>query len=288
MTFNVKDFNIAQIAESGQCFRWNKIAEMKYRGIIGNKICEIKQTGEEIQVLGIDKAEFEEYFDIGRDYGYIKRFYSKDKALTEAIKAGEGIRILKQDKFETLISFIISANNNIPRIKKSVEAISKRFGKKIRDEYYAFPMPNELSHATEEELRECGVGFRARYIYKTCRDILNGFDLDMISKLPGAECKKELMKLTGVGSKVADCVMLFSMQKVDAFPVDVWIKRIMEELYIKKEVSLKEIEQFAKDKFPLDAGIVQQYLFFYVTGNSSKKASEKSNKKGFLLPKKIL
>lgn len=264
MKINVSDFNIEQIAESGQCFRWNKIDDMHYMGIIEHNVCEVKQSGNIVEVHGIDEEKFINYFDIKRDYNEIKRFYMKDDILTSAIKYGEGIRILNQDKFEVLISFIISANNNIPRIKKSVEAISRRFGQKIEGEFYAFPTPLELSKATEEELKACGVGFRARYIYKTCKDILNGFDLDEISKLPISECKKELMKLTGVGSKVADCVMLFSMQKFDAFPVDVWIKRIMEELYIKSEVNIKEVERFSKERFKDYAGIAQQYLFFYV------------------------
>lgn len=263
MKFVVKDFNIQQIAESGQCFRWNKIGELKYRGIIGQNVCEIEQIGNEVEVLGISEEEFKRYFDIFRDYGKIKNFYSDDDILKEAIRCGGGIRILNQDKFEVLISFIISANNNIPRIKKSVEAISRRFGKNIRDDFFAFPTPAQLIMASEDDLRECGVGFRARYIYKTCRDILNGFDLEEVSKLPLNECKKELMKLIGVGAKVADCIMLFSMQKVDAFPIDVWIKRIMEELYIKKEASLKEVEQYSMKRFSTYAGVAQQYLFFY-------------------------
>jgi len=269
MKFKVSDFNIRQIAESGQCFRWNKVDEMRYRGIIGDSVCEIVQVDDVVEVFGINEAEFIKYFDIGRNYEEIKRFYSSDEILSKAMCLGEGIRILNQDKFETLISFIISANNNIPRIKKSVEDISRRFGRKIFGDFYTFPTPLELSVATLEELKECGVGFRARYIYKTCRDILNGFDLESVSKLPVIECKKELMKLIGVGSKVADCIMLYSMQKVNAFPVDVWIKRIVEELYIKKEVSVKEIEEFAKEKFPVAGGIVQQYLFFYAREKES-------------------
>ena len=193
---------------------------------------------------------------------------------------------LGKSKFETLISFIISANNNIPRIKKSVELISRKYGKRLENDFYSFPTPIELSRATEEELKACGVGFRAKYIFNTCRKILDGFDLEKISKLTTNECKKELMKLMGVGPKVADCVMLFSMQKVDAFPIDVWIKRIMEELYIGKEASIKDIERFSKEKFGKYAGIAQQYLFFYVIGKSSKKASKTSNKKEFLLPQK--
>jgi len=267
MKFSVKDFNIHQIAESGQCFRWNKIGHMEYRGIIADNVCTVKQVDNEVDVAGIDEETFTNYFDMNRDYGEIKSLYSKDAVFSQAVQYGEGIRILNQAKFETLISFIISANNNIPRIKKSVEAIAKRYGKNIEGDFYAFPTPLELSKATETELRECGVGFRARYIYNTCKTVLAGASLDKIALLSTPECKIELMKFMGVGSKVADCVMLFSMQKYDAFPVDVWIKRIMEELYIKRECSLKEIEKSAKEFFPQYAGIVQQYLFFYAREN---------------------
>ena len=184
MKFKVEDFNIEQIAESGQCFRWNKIGELEYRGIIGNNVCEVKQVDDEIYISGISETDFINYFDIEREYGNIKEFYANDKVLNEAMKHGFGIRILTQNKFETLISFIISANNNIPRIKKSVEAISRRFGKRIKEEFYAFPTVEELSRATESDLKECGVGFRAKYIVNTCKSILEGFDLEEVSKLP--------------------------------------------------------------------------------------------------------
>ena len=258
----LKDFDIKQIAESGQCFRWNNVGD-EYVGVVGENVCRVSQNGDVVNFTGVDEETFCEYFDIKRDYGKIKDFYAEDKIMAKAIKYGEGIRILKQDKFETLISFIISANNNIPRIKKSVEAISQKYGKNIGGDYYSFPTPTELSRATEEELKACGVGFRARYICETCKKVLKEVDLAKISELTSDECKKELMKFTGVGPKVADCVMLFSMQKTEAFPVDVWIKRIMEELYIGKSVSIKEVERFSKNKFGPYAGIAQQYLFFY-------------------------
>ena len=263
----VKDFNIMQIAESGECFRWNKVTDMNYIGIVNGKVCNIVQQNDEVQFTGFTEKEFCEYFDLGRDYSKIKELYKNDDILRKAISFGEGIRILNQDKFETLISFIISANNNIPRIKKSIDKISKKFGKHICEDYYAFPTIDELFNASEEELKECGVGFRAKYIVSTVKDIKNGFDLEEVSKLPIDKCKKELTKLMGVGPKVADCVMLFSMNKIEAFPVDVWIKKIMEELYIKEEVPLKCIEKYAKDKFGEFAGIAQQYLFFYARDN---------------------
>lgn len=263
----IKDFNIKQIAESGQCFRWNKIADMEYLGIVGDNVCIVKQNGDNVYFDGIDEKTFIKYFDLERDYSLVKEFYKNDEILKEAIYFGDGIRILNQDKFEILISFIISANNNIPRIKKSIEKICKKFGNNINGEYYTFPTVEQLAVASLEELKECGVGFRARYIYETCKKVLDGFNLENVSKLPTNQCKKELMTLMGVGSKVADCIMLFSMGKLDAFPVDVWIKKIMEELYIKKDSTLKQIEEFSKEKFGEYRGVAQQYLFFYAREN---------------------
>lgn len=263
MNISVNDFNIQQISDSGQCFRWNRIGEMHYRGIFNGKVCEIFQHGNILDVSGVTKDEFNCYFDIDRDYSQIKELYARDKILKDAISLGEGIRILRQDNFETLISFIISANNNIPRIKKSVELISMRFGKKIYDNFYAFPNMHELSNVTEDELRACGVGFRAKYIVNTCRILLSDEHmLERISDFSNEECKRELLSLQGVGPKVADCVMLFSMGKVDVFPVDVWIKRLMEELYIHKETNIKEIATFGRSQFGEFAGIAQQYLFY--------------------------
>ena len=268
MKLKLQDFNIQQIAESGQCFRWNKFAENKYVGVIMGGVCIVEQIGDEVNFdsnLPDDVIKY--YFDLERDYSKIKALYRNDEILKKAILQGEGIRILNQEKFETLISFIISANNNIPRIKKAVEKIAQKYGKKVEykgETYFAFPTPEELDKATLEELRECGVGFRDKYI-KEAANIVSNFhiDLEKISDLSTEECKKELIKIKGVGSKVADCVMLFSMKKADAIPVDVWIKRIIETLYIKQEVTLKEVEKYAKEKFGEYAGIAQQYLFVY-------------------------
>jgi len=272
MKLNLKDFNIEQIAESGECFRWNKLEENKYIGVIMGGVCIVEQNGEEVTFdSNLPDEVIKHYFDLARDYSKIKEFYKNDDILVKAIKYGEGIRILNQEKFETLISFIISANNNIPRIKKSVEKIAEKYGKKIEykgETYFAFPTPEELSKATMEELRECGVGFRDKYIKEAAKMVAKfHIDLEVISNLSTEECKKELIKIKGVGSKVADCVMLFSMEKADAFPVDVWIKRIMENLYIKQEVTLKEIEKYAKERFGEYAGIAQQYLFVYAKDN---------------------
>jgi N-glycosylase/DNA lyase len=270
-----EDFNIEQIALSGQCFRWNKSADKKYTGVFLGHVCEVEQNGKEITFGGLSDEEFNdfgvEYFDLKRDYKKIKDSYKDDEILKNAIAYGEGVRILNQGEFETLISFIISANNNIPRIKKSIEKICEKYGKRIDfngNTYFTFPTPEELNRAREDELRACGVGFRDKYIKKACEMITSkNIDLKRIKSLPIEQCRKELLKISGVGPKVADCVMLFSMGKTEAFPVDVWIKRIIEELYLKQEASLKEISEFAECRFGEFAGIAQQYLFNYARNN---------------------
>lgn len=267
----IADFNIEQIALSGQCFRWNKVDNKNYVGVFLGHVCEVEQNGNKITFKGLSDEEFNDfgvgYFDLKRDYKKIQESYKDDEILKNAIKFGEGIRILNQDEFETLISFIISANNNIPRIKKSIEKICEKYGQKICFDgniYFSFPTPEELNKASEHELRACGVGFRDKYIKKACEMIVSKeIDLKSIKLLPIKQCKNELLKISGVGSKVADCVLLFSMGKTAAFPVDVWIKRIVEELYLKREASLKEIANFAEGRFGEFAGIAQQYLFNY-------------------------
>lgn len=267
MKIEVRDFNIAQIAESGECFRWRKVGESDYVGVICGKICRVRQRENMVEFEGVLEGEFRKYFDLERDYSAIQHYYKEDPILAEAIRCGSGIRILNQEKFETLISFIISANNNIPRIKNSVEALAKRFGKQIEGDFFAFPTPEELAKASLEDLQMCGLGYRNKYVFQTSREIATGKSLEEIAKLPMEECRKELLKFAGVGPKVADCIMLFSMQKYEAFPVDVWIKRIIETLYLKEEKSLKEITSYAKEKFGEYAGIAQQYLFFYAREN---------------------
>ena len=177
MKLILKDFNIQQIAESGECFRWNKLEDNKYIGVIMDGVCIVEQNGEEVYFdSNLSDEVIKHYFDLARDYSKIKEFYKADEILVKAIEYGEGIRILNQEKFETLISFIISANNNIPRIKKSVEKISEKYGKKFEyngNIYFSFPTPEELNKATVEELRECGVGFRDKYIKEAAEKITN-------------------------------------------------------------------------------------------------------------------
>ena len=215
-----------------------------------------------------------QYFDLNRDYESIKNKLSKiDEYMEESIKFGYGIRILNQDLWETIISFIISANNNIPRIKGIIERISCKYGKKIiynEKEYYTFPTPEELSKASVEDLRNLGLGFRDVRVYETTQIIVNKeVDLEKLKEEKDFQKVREtLLTLPGVGPKVADCILLFSeLKRWEAFPIDVWVRRVMNELYIKNEneekVNKKLIEDIAHKKFGNLAGIAQQYLFFW-------------------------
>ena len=199
-----------------------------------------------------------------------------DEYLKTSIKYGDGIRILNQDLWETLISFIISANNNIPRIKGIIERISKNYGKKIewgKSQYYTFPTPQELSKASVEDLRKLGLGFRDVRVYETTKIVNENPDKlkELKNEKDVNKLREELLEFPGVGPKVADCVMLFStLKRLEVFPIDVWVRRVMNELYIKKEdetkINKKEIEQLAKIKYGNLAGIAQQYLFYWRRG----------------------
>lgn len=276
-----KSFEPEHIFECGQCFRWNKQDDGSYTGIFKENVVNVKKENNRIIFKGICKGNIKEecidYFDLDTDYDNIKNKLSNvDDYLKTSIKYGEGIRILNQDLWETLISFIISANNNIPRIKGIIERISKKYGKKIvwnNNEYYTFPKPKELSKASVEDLRNLGLGFRDVRVYETTK-IIN----ENPNKLKELEDEKdvnrlreELLEFPGVGPKVADCVMLFStLKRLEVFPIDVWVRRVMNELYIKNEdetkINKKEIEQLAKTKYGNLAGIAQQYLFYWRRG----------------------
>ncbi len=273
---NVKDFNLTHILECGQCFRWKKEEDGSYTGVIKDGVVHISSDSKnnlifETELVTDAKQRMEDYFDLKRDYANIKKMIStEDDNMLAAIEYGYGIRILQQDPWEMLISYIISAANNIPRISKTIENIAREYGKKVpfhEKEYYLFPTPEELSLASMEDLRRLNLGFRDKYVYGAVQSVLNGsVNLEEIKKLSYQEAKKELMKINGVGAKVADCILLFSMNKVEAFPIDTWIKKVMINLYHTKE-NLKDIENCAKTRFGNYAGIAQQYLFYYMREN---------------------
>ena len=274
---NQDSFNITHIFECGQCFRWNRIDENTYIGVIKGAVIKVKQEGNKIIFTGNSEKNFKDtinyYFDLNTNYTEYKNKLSNiDGFMEESIKFGDGIRILKQDLWECIISFIISANNNIPRIKKIIERISKEYGKEIEFEgniYYEFPTPEELSKASIEDLRALGTGFRDKRIFNTTKMILEKkVDLEKIIKFETSEeMREELLKLDGVGPKVADCILLFSLKRLDVFPIDVWVRRVMNDLYIHNEIEEKvnkqQLQKLAEEKFGNLAGMAQQYLFYW-------------------------
>ena len=283
MLENVDHFSVDQILESGQVFRFEKISENSYLLNAKNKLIKLTQKDDSSSVLIYNTAlgELEEiwsgYFDMPTDYEKITQVLSrKDEYIKEAVAFGKGIRILRQDPWEMLISFIVSQNKAIPHIKQCLKNISCEFGLPIAkwEEndtlYYSFPTPEELSRATEEDLRACKVGFRAPYIKDACQKVLEGeVVLNDLYMLSGEEAREKLMKIKGVGPKIADCILLFAYGKSEVFPTDVWIKRVIEGIYFKGESqTLNKIQNFAKEYFGELAGYAQQYLFFYGRENS--------------------
>ena len=289
---NVKDFNIKQILECGQCFRWERITDTNYIIVAYRRVIEVIQEGDTVTILNTNMKDFNEvwknYFDLDVNYEEVKEELSKDELLKKSVEFGYGIRILNQDPFEMLISFIISARNSIPSIMKTIKKISERWGDKIEyrgNIYYAFPTPEQLREVTLEEIKDTGASFRSKYIIDTIAKVnsaieaknngtlneeLQQFDLEYIKSLPVDECHKALQNFMGVGAKVADCIMLFSMGKHSAFPVDVWIKRAMIHFYLAPDVSLNKIRVFGREKFGELAGLAQQYLFYYARENNIK------------------
>ncbi|GAA0180708.1 DNA glycosylase [Clostridium sediminicola] len=274
----VRNFDLKHIFECGQCFRWERTSNDSYIGIVHNKVIEVEKIGNDVIIYNTNEEEFEkvwvEYFDLYRDYDSIKEILREDDTLQKAVLFGNGIRILKQDPFEIIISFIISSNNRIPMIKRAINKISQKWGTPLiyKDKvYYSFPSIEDLKDKTTEDFRECGVGFRAKYINDTVKKIYSGeVDINYICNLEDELCHKELQKMQGIGPKVGDCIMLFSMGKYSAFPVDVWVKRAMQFFYLAPDVSLKKIREFSVDKFGMLAGFAQQYLFYYARENNIK------------------
>lgn len=288
---NLKDFKLSHILENGQCFRWDRIEEQNdsaFIGVVSNNVFKISEKEKEI--LGNDKLEvikltdiyiettmeetaakkfLEEYFNLSENYEDIKKKYSENyESLKKATEFAYGLRILKQDEFETIISFIISANNNIKRIKKIINNISMKCGKKIEfegKEYYGFPSIEELRKLKEEDFKSLGAGFRAKYLESTVNKIYSDNlekYIEKLNNLSNKELEKELLNLKGVGPKVANCIMLFGFNRIDSFPIDVWVKRVMqEEFFGGEEVSNKKIEEFANTLYK--KGLAQQYLFYW-------------------------
>ncbi len=273
---DMKDFNTTHIFDCGQCFRWNKEEDGSYTGVVKNKVINVLQEGSTVVFNNINTDDFENiinnYFDFETDYGEIKKTVNTDDIMAEAIKFGEGIRILNQDEWEIMISFMISANNRIPMIKKVIENLSVNFGDYIGNykgkDYYSFPTAERLSSAPVEKILECKAGFRAPRIKEAATRFITEKDqVYNIKNMSYDEGLAYLKTYTGIGDKVANCILLFSMRHFNTFPVDVWIRRVMQELYVDKNTKDADIRKFAENKFGKYSGFAQQYLFFYAREN---------------------
>ncbi len=269
------DFDIEDVLECGQCFHFTKLQDKDYELIAFGKYLHVKQDLSENKIYLYDTTEDDflniwiKYFDLEKDYAQIKEhIINCDDRLRNAIEEKKGIRILKQDFFETLISFIISQNKQIPHIKAIVHNLSMKYGDEIKLSdgtiRYSFPTLEQLNNVTVDELRECKCGFRAPYIRDAVDKVYAGEITESILKTMSVdEARNKLMEIKGVGEKVANCTLLFGLGFNNVFPVDVWMKRIMENMYFGEDTKKEIIEKFALKKYGEYAGYAQQYLFFY-------------------------
>lgn len=272
ITVELDNFSLREICQSGQCFRMRETAEKNtYELIAGDKYLKASQEGSIVNFFCSDMefiCYWVPYFDIDVDYGkYIQTVNPRDSYLNAAVQCGSGIRILHQDLWEMIITFLISQQNNISRIRGCIERLCARYGEQMESdgtEYYSFPTPEQLSAATEADLRQLGMGYRARYIVETTRSILTGeVSLDRLYQIKYYRtARKELMKLSGVGEKVADCICLFALHHMDAFPIDTHIRQVLDEHYRRG---------FPNRRYRGMRGIMQQYIFYYELSGECEK-----------------
>lgn len=259
----IDNFNLSQICESGQCFRMKAKDDHTYSIIAGGRYLEVEQQAEEC-VFHCGEAEFEEfwktYFDIEDDYRfYIEQINPKDCYLKNAAEFGYGIRILQQDLWEMIVSFLISQQNNIVRIRRCIENICKQYGEErvnvYGEIYHTFPGPETLAVLEEDALKECNLGYRSKYVVRTAKSIVSKeVKLEEIRNMPYKQAKEELLKLFGVGEKVADCICLFALHHLQAFPVDTHINQALQQHYKRG---------FPKRRYKGFEGVLQQYIFYY-------------------------
>lgn len=259
-----EDMNLKQIAASGQCFRMDEREEGLFSLIAGERYLEIQCLEKGKFIFFCKNQEFFEfwynYFDLSRDYGKLKeKIDPEDTYLKKAAEFGWGIRILRQDLWEMTVTFILSQQNNIPRIRRCVRLLCEKYGEKRinfrGEEYFSFPSPEALAGADLEGLKACNLGYRARYIQETVAAAAEGkISLDALKRMDYEEAKKELMKLCGIGKKVADCICLFALHHVEAFPVDTHVSQLLAAHYP---------NGFPFWRYPGFAGILQQYMFYY-------------------------
>ena len=274
MKITLTEFNIKQIADSGQCFRMYEIAPNHYGIPSADRYVEVIQHSERVIEFLCNEDEFHQYwiryFDLETDYTSIIDSIKSgnDSFLKNAVSYGHGIRILHQDPFETMVSFILSQNKNIPAIRQSVDGLCQMFGHQIATDslglpVYSFPTPDKLAGTDLALLRQLKAGYRDQYIVNAANAVMDGLlNLNELSHMPADVAKKELLKINGIGEKVANCILLFGLHHIDVYPIDVWIKRIIDEIYH---------GDFDPSQYAGYAGIVQQYQFYYMRNGYKKR-----------------
>jgi len=279
-------FNLKHTLECGQAFRWEKLGDWSY-GVVKGKVVKIRQVDDKLQFQSfpgkVDADFIQNYFRLDDNLPLILSEINKDEHVREAIRHFYGLRIIRQEPWECLISYICATYKNIPAIKEMIHNLCKQFGRKIafgRYGFYTFPKPSDLAETSLEDMRKCKLGFRAERVLETSKIIDSGeLDLEALGQVDYEKAKLELLRLPGVGNKVADCVLLFSLDRLEAFPVDVWMKRIILGFYpkffnqsfvanISKKGSLtdhdyRSLSSFGKKYFGLYAGYAQEYLFHW-------------------------
>lgn len=261
------EFNIKQILECGQIFRFQ--IDENYAVVYSkDKRAVIKESKEEVVIETNDVDYFEHFFDLKTDYSTIKSELKKDEFLSSAVDYGYGIRILNNDVYEMIVSFIISANNNIARIKKSIECLCEKFGT-YNGDYYAFPTLKQLKNASVEDFKNAGLGYRSTQLFETLQT-LNEKDVENLKQMDAISQFDFLVSLKGVGEKVANCIMLFGLGVKTVFPVDTWINKVYNKLTNSVENDRKKISKELSSRYGALSGYAQQYVFYYFRDNKLK------------------
>lgn len=272
--YNIDHFSLDETFLCGQCFRWEKDSDGTFYGVVANHAVKMYYVDPKtiyVESSNPDLVYWSHYLNFSNDYNFIEQKLWQDEKLRPCIEKGRGIRILRQDLWETIVSFIISANNNIPRIKKIISALCEKYGDRIDFDgkvFCGFPSAETLSVLNIEDLSDIRAGFRDKYIIDAAKKVVSGeVNLEQLPKMSNIDAKNTLMKINGIGSKVADCVLLFALGRYKIFPQDVWIKRILLEQYGVEE---KDIPDFVEKNFGNFGGVAQQYLYYYYAVEKNK------------------
>lgn len=271
----IEHFDLTHTFDCGQCFRWVKNDDNSYSGVAYGKAVKISVSNGSLTIYNTSLSDVQDlwidYLDLRRDYKQIKALYTNDEYVSKAMEFGHGIHILNQEVFECIISFIISSQNQIPRIKQIVAKLCEMYGKECildGNTLYSFPSLSDMAGITEKELEPLKAGYRASYIVDAVNKLSSGeVNMASLKAMSYSDAKKELLKIKGIGPKVADCILLFSLGKSEAFPIDVWVQRTMRTLYLGENATNKQIETEAERLFGKYAGFAQQYLFYYAREN---------------------